>query len=384
MSNDPIPIARPLLGEEEAAAAREAILSGWVTQGPRVQAFEQAFAGRFGAPDAIAVSSCTTALHLVLHALGIHAGDEVIVPSMSFIATANCVVHAGATPVFAEVEPRYFTLDAADVARRITPCTRALIVVHQVGNPADLAPLQELATRHRLHLIEDAACAIGTEYRGRPIGSHGSIACFSFHPRKIITTGDGGMITCHDHDLAIRLRGLRQHAMSVSDLARHRSSRVSIEVYPEVGFNYRMTDIQGAVGLQQLLRLPHLLARRRELAERYARAIAAMPVLARELGPHAEPPWGRATFQSYCVHLLRPERDREALMQALLDRGIHTRRGIMTSHREAAYCAPDRPTVSLPVSEQASDRTLLLPIFPQLSDGDQDRVIAALAEALAS
>lgn len=380
----PIPISRPFLGEEEAAAAREAILSGWVTQGPRVKAFEEAFATTVGAPHAIAVSSCTTALHLVMHALGIGSGDEVIVPSMSFIATANSVRHAGATPVFAEVEPEFFTLDPKDAERRITPRTKAIMPVHQIGNPADLDAFLRLAAEHKLLLLEDAACAIGTTYRGRRIGSHGPPACFSLHARKILTTGDGGMITCHDAALAARLRTLRQHGMTVSDLDRHGSKSVIVEGFPELGYNYRLTDIQAAVGIEQLKRLPWLLSRRRELAKRYSEAIAGSEILSRWVLPHLSPPWGESTFQSYAVRLKSPPVSRHAIIEGLLARGIHSRRGIMTAHREGAYRRADGSFESLPVSEAASDGSLLLPLFPQMADTDVDRVARATEEVSGS
>lgn len=377
-----IPFARPFLGEEEASAAREAILSGWVTQGPGVRAFEEAFARRVGAGHAIAVSSCTTALHLVLHALGIGPGHEVIVPSLSFIATANAVVHTGAAPVFAEVEPEYLTLDPGDVRRRVGPRTRAVLVVDQIGNPADLDAFARLAADAGILLVEDAACAIGSEYRGRPIGSAPWPVCFSFHPRKILTTGDGGMICTSDPALAARLRTLRQHAMDLTDLERHGSRRVTFERYPEVGFNYRMTDIQAAVGQVQLGRLDDLLRRRRELAALYTGGIEASATLRGWLRPHREPPWGRANFQSYAVSLRRAPERRNSLLQALLDRGIHTRRGIMTAHREEAYRRPDGSLASLPVSERASDAGFFLPLYPQMTELEVERVLHVLSEVL--
>jgi dTDP-4-amino-4,6-dideoxygalactose transaminase len=374
-----IPIARPCLGEEEAEAARRAILSGWITQGPETAAFEEEFADYVGAPHACAVSSCTSALHLALHALGVGPADEVITVSHSFIATANAIRYCGARPVFVDVDPRTYNMDPALVEAAVTPRTRAILPVHQMGLPCDIAAILEVARRYDLPVVEDAACAIGSELRidgrweriGRP---HGVVACFSFHPRKVMTTGDGGMLTTADGALDRRFRLLRQHAMSVPDTVRHAARAVVFEDYPEVGYNYRMTDIQAAVGRVQLGRLPGILARRAAVAGRYRDALQGIDGLE---PPHV-PAGLRTNYQSYPVRVTDAfPLGRDALMQALLERGISTRRGIMNAHQEPAYAGSG--PFDLPRSESARDDVILLPLYDDLSPDDQDYVIECLS-----
>ncbi len=372
-----IPIALPLIGEEEAAAARGVVLSGWLSQGPQVAAFEREFAALVGAAHASAVSNCTTALHLALQALEIGPGDEVVTASHSFIATANCIRYTGATPVFADIDPATYNIDPAGVAEVITSRTRAILAVHQMGMPCDLASLLTLAERRGIALIEDAACAAGSEInlngRWERIGKpHGDIACFSFHPRKVITTGEGGMLTTSDarHDRMFRL--LRQHGMSVSDAVRHGASSVIFEDYVVTGYNYRMTDMQAAIGRKQLLRLPDIVARRRAVADRYRELLGDIDGLVLP----AEPSWARSNWQSFCVRL--PDAvDQKDVMQGMLDQGIATRRGIMCSHREAPY-AKEALGRSLPESERAQDHSILLPIYAQMDEADIIRVADAL------
>jgi perosamine synthetase len=375
-----IPIARPVMGDEEVAAARRAILSGWTSQGPEVAAFEAEFAGFVGAQHACAVSNCTTALHLALLAVGVRAGDEVVTASHSFIATANAIHHCGATPVFADIEAGGFNLDPAAIEAAITPRTRAILCVHQMGMPCDLGAIVELGRRHRLPVVEDAACAIGSQILcngawdriGRP---HGDVACFSFHPRKVISTGDGGMITTRLPAVDAACRLLRQHAMSLPAAARHAARRVEFETYGVVGFNYRLTDIQAAVGREQLRRVPELVAARRRLADGYRARLDTAPGLALP----TEPSWARSNWQSYCVRL--PERcGQREVMQAMLDVGIATRRGIMCSPREAAWAGLPL-SHSLRRSESAQDRCILLPLFSQMTDDEQDRVATSLRQA---
>jgi dTDP-4-amino-4,6-dideoxygalactose transaminase len=368
-----IPITKPYFGSEEPAAAKIAVESGWITQGPKVAEFERAVADYCGTAHAVAVSSCTTALHLALLALDIGPGDDVICPSMSFIASANSIRYTGATPVFADVDPRTYNLDPDAARAAITPRTKAIMVVHQIGMPVDIDRFLAIGRECGIRIIEDAACAIGSRYKGRPIGGHSEMACFSFHPRKIITTGEGGMITTNDAAYASRLRLLRQHGMSVPDTVRHAAKRVIAEEYVCVGYNYRMTDIQAAIGVEQMKKLDWIVGRRRELAARYAQALSSHPWLR----PPYVPEYAETNFQSYAVQLTdEAPIERDELMQRLLDQGIGTRRGIMLSHLEPAYaeCALSQP---LGHSERASARSILLPLFPQMTETEQDKVVAS-------
>jgi len=371
-----VPITKPFLGEEEALAAAEAIRSGWLVQGPRVAAFEEAVAAYVGARYAVATSNCTTALHLALICRGIGPGDEVIVPSFTFIATANAVLYVGATPVFVDIDPRTYNLDPAAVASAVSRRTRAIIAVDQIGLAADLDGIRDIAANHALHLIEDAAPAIGATYYGRRVGSISPVTCFSFHPRKSITTGEGGMITTDDEGLAARARVGRAHGASISDLTRHQAETVTIEEYDALGYNYRMTDIQAAVGIEQLKKLDWILSRRRFLAERYTERLADL----RGLTPPYAPPEVPHTYQSYCVRLdaaLWPPRDE--VMERLLAQGIASRRGVMAIHLEPYYTRRFGP-ISLPVTEEAARQTLLLPLYATMTEEEQDTVVTALRE----
>jgi perosamine synthetase len=372
-----IPVARPFIGAEEEQAVLEVLRSGWLSQGQRVAQFEREFAEYVGAKYAIAVSSCTTALHLAFVAAGIAPGDEVLCPSLSFIATANCIRYVGATPVFVDIDSRTYNIDPNRVEEAITPRTRAILAVHQIGLPAGLEEILEIARRRNLLVIEDAACAIGSIYCGRRIGMpHSFAACFSFHPRKILTTGEGGMITTGDEQIATRIRRLRQHAMSTSDLARHQAQSIVVESYEEVGYNFRMTDVQAAIGRIQLKRVEAFIDRRRGLAAQYT---AELGKLGWVVSP-TEPDGCRHNFQSYMVRLTKDAPvSRDELMQLLLDRGISTRRGIMAAHREPPYHNV-KWDKALRQTNAITDECIILPLFHDLTDQDQEYVIYAIGE----
>ena len=371
-----IPVMRPWLGQEEAEAAAEAVASGWIAQGPRVREFEEAFAAAIGTPHAVAVSSCTAALHLALIAAGIGPGDEVIVPSLSFIATANAVRYVGAQPVFADVDLATQNLIPETVEPHLTGRTRAVILVDQAGVPADLDAMRALCDPLQVTVIEDAACAAGSTYRGRPVGAGAALAAFSFHPRKLLTTGEGGMLTTSDGSIAARLRRLREHGMDISAADRHRSRQPVIEHYTEVGFNFRMTDIQAAIGLVQLRKLPEMVARRRDLAQRYQELLSGIPGLLTA----DDPPYGETNYQSFWM--LLPEESpvgRDELMRLFADAGISVRRGIMAAHLEPAY-ADAKP--SLPVTERLTRRSLILPLFHEMTQAQQEHVVSVVTSAL--
>jgi perosamine synthetase len=370
--SEPIAFSRPCFGEAEAEAAATVIRSGWVVGGPRLAEFERRFAALCGAEHAVGVSSWTTGAFLVLHAWGIGPGDEVIVPSLTFIASVNVIRHVGATPVFAEIDPATYNIDPADAARRITDRTRVIMPVDQLGLPCDVDAINNLARRRGLRVLDDAACAFASRNHGRPVGSLADVSVFSLHARKVVSTAEGGMIVTNDSALAERLRRLRHQGMSLSDYARHGGPPTRFESYPEIGYNHRITDIQAAIGLAQLDRLDYMLERRLVVAARYDAYFGNHPFL---IAPHV-PAGLDHNWQSYQIRL----RDgvawsRNAVMDRLFEMDVPTRRGVMASHLEPPY-RQDAP--GLPLTEATANLTLQLPIHPDLTAEQQDRVLTAL------
>ena len=392
-----IPVTKPYFDKEEEKAVIEALRSGWIVQGPKVEEFENQIAQYLKVKYAVATSSCTTSLHLALLLAGIGPGDEVIVPSLTFIATANSILYTGATPVFADIDPQTFNIDPQDVAKKITKKTKGIIAVHQIGLSADIDGIQNVINESRkwkveskstkkrsllstlysppsdIVLIEDAACALGATYHGKYTGTLGDIATFSFHPRKAMTTGEGGMITTKNKKWADRARVLRAHGMSLTDRQRHEAKTILTEEYHELGYNYRMTDLQAAIGLAQLRKFPTILKTRRRLALRYTKAFHNHPNI---IAPH-EPEGYIHTYQSYQVRLSNTKVSRETIMQRLLEKGIHTRRGVMAIH-ETHYYRKRFGSISLPETEKATRETLILPLYPQMTEKEQDYVVDSL------
>lgn len=371
-----IEFAQPFMTEADALAAAEAVRSKWIVGGPRLKKLEDVFSERTGMTYSVGVNSWTSAGFLVLHAWGIKPGDEVIVPSSSFIATANVVRHCGADPVFCEIDPDTWNIDANDIEHRISRRTKAIVTVDQLGNPCELEPILAIARRHGLKVLHDAACSLGSLYKGRPIGEGADAVVYSLHARKIVTCGEGGMICTNDGGLAGEIKLLRHQGMSVSDDMRHGNSPTNFESYPVVGYNFRITDIQASVALSQFSRLDEILAKRRELGERYENALQKISTLrSQTVLPHAVMNW-----QSYQVQLTpSATQTRNQIMNQLWASGIPTRRGVMIAHLEPPY----RPmNVKLPVTEHVEATTFQLPMHTGLPTDQQEYVISKLQQLM--
>lgn len=367
-----VDFSRPCFGREEAEAAAAVVSSGWVVGGPQLAELEQRFATLCETKAAVGVSSWTAGAFLVLKCLGIGPGDEVIVPSLTFIASVNVIVHVGATPVFADIDPTTLNIEPDDVLTRITPRTRAILPVDQLGLPCEIDRIIEIARANDLLVIQDAACSLASRYRNHPVGASAPVTIFSLHARKVVTTGEGGMIVTNDEELAERLKRQRRQGMSFSDFERHGRSPTMFESYPEVGYNFRITDIQAAIGVAQMNRLRTMLTRRREIAQRYIAALNQHPHLSPpQVPPHVVPNW-----QSFQVQLRDASPvDRNTVMERLHARGIATRRGVMATHLEPPY---RELAAHLPNTEAVALRSFQLPIFPDLADDELDYVIRAL------
>jgi perosamine synthetase len=370
--DDSIGFSRPYYSEDEARAAAAVIRSGWIVGGPELAAFEQEFATRCGAAHGVGVSSWTTGAFLTLHALGIGPGDEVLVPSYTFIASVNVIAHCGATPVFVDIDPLTWNIDPGDMEKKVSDRTRLLLPVDQLGLPCDMDAINDIAARHDIAVLDDAACALGSRNRNRPVGSLAPVTVFSLHARKVVTTAEGGMIVTDDGEFAERLRRLRHQGMSLSDFERHGLPPTTYESYPEIGYNYRFTDIQAAIGRVQLGKLDEILERRRAVAAVYVDYLSNHPLFQAPSVPDGlEPNW-----QSFQIAVREGSPvAREEVMTRLDEQGIPTRRGVMASHLEPPYRNAD---VSLPNTEAAFARNLQLPMHPGLSRSQQERIIDAL------
>lgn len=373
-----ISVMRPWLGPEEAEAVRRVLESGWIAQGPRTAEFERAFARAQGVSHGVATSSGTAALHLALVVAGIQPGDDVIVPSFSFLAIANAVTYAGARPVFADVDLITGNATAETLDAVITPRTTAVIGVDQGGTPLDLDPIRELCDRHSLALVEDAAGGVGSTYGDRPVGAGADITVWSFDQDAVLTTGEGGMLTTDNPEWAARARRLREHSLDVSAAERHESVPAALERYPEVGFDYRVTDLQAAVGLVQLGKLPEMVRRRRALAQEYQDVLSTVPGLRYV----TDPDYGRSNFQSFWIEVLPGfPLDRDELLAWLVADGISARRGVMASHRQGAYAEHSGRVRPLPVTERLTEHTLVLPVFHTMTAEEHRRVTESLQSA---
>ena len=376
---DQIPFLRPWLGEEEADAIREVVISGWVSPGPKVAEFERQIAALVGAKHAVATNAATTALHLTMRVMGIGRGDEVILPSFTCMANANAVIMAGCVPCFADIESGTYNLDPDDVERRISSRTRAIMLVDQIGMPADLDRIREIAKRRGLALLDDAATALGAKYKRKYVGGHGVPACYSFHSRKMITTGEGGMLVTDDETWADRARVLRSAGASISDFERHKAKGALTQQYFEAGYNYRLTDIQAAMGLVQLGKLPQIIEQRHQQAIVYGQLLDQVD----EIAPPFVPTYSEPAFSSYCVRV-RPgcRVTAEEIVRRMSERNVSCRRGIQPLHREPCF-AESMAGLEFPETEAAAHETFFLPIFPGLRNDQQIKVIETLKECVA-
>jgi perosamine synthetase len=373
-----LPYGRHSISEEDIAAVVEVLRSGWLTTGPLVPRFEQAVASFVGARDAVSLSSGTAALHAAMHVLGVGPGDEVLVPALTFAASANCAVYLGATPVFVDVDPDTLLLDPASAEARLTPRTRAIVAVDYAGQPCDYDALTELARRHNLALVGDACHSLGAGWGGRRVGALGALNVFSFHPVKPITTAEGGMVATDDVELARRLRVFRNHGITTDHRQREQAGSWFYEMV-ELGYNYRLSDLHCALGLSQLTKLPGWIARRQEIARHYDRLLAALP----GVRPLAVRPGLSHAYHLYVVRLEGERVDRRAVFASLRAEGVGVNVHYVPVHLHPYYRRRFGTGPGLcPVAEAAYEHILSLPIFPAMSDSDVERVVEVLGRAV--
>lgn len=376
--NKMIPITKPYFNNKEIEAVKTVIKSGWVVQGPKVKEFEKKIARFTGAKYVLATSSCTTALHSSLVALGIGPGDEVIVPAFTFAASANVVEHQRARPVFVDINPKTFNIDPLKIEKVITEKTKAIMPVHLFGLSADMGRIMKIAKKHKLFVIEDAACALGTKYRDKHVGTFGDIGCFSFHPRKPITTAEGGMIITNSKKLAQKLISLRDHGAIISDLSRHKKKGFKLSDHNLAGFNYRMTDIQGAIGVEQMKKLPFILKERKRKAVIYNRAFKNNPYFSIPFVPK----YSNHTYQSFILKIKeKGPISRDKLAKKLIENGVSSRPGTQNVPRLGYYrkkygCGSS----DFPESFRAENQTMIIPLFTDMSAREQSFIIKILNE----
>lgn len=372
-------ITEPSFNKIEIQEIQKVLDSKWVTQGPRTFEFERLFASRHQLKHAMATTSCTAALHLATMALGLGPGDEVVVPAFTWVTSAHSAGYVGAKAVFADIDLATFNLDPAALEASITSRTRAVVVVHLFGKAAPMDEIMAIARRHNLAVIEDAACAVGTVYRGQPIGAIGDLGCFSFHPRKVITTGEGGMVTTNRKDLAEKVKSLRNHGSTGPAFGADPSKPYTMATFDMLGFNLRMSDIQAAVGIAQMAKLDGLLRERRRLALRYTELLKDIRPIVLPLDDPGH------TYQSYVIRLADNDRGRRnSIMENLAAQEIQTRPGTHAVHRLGYYAAKYgvRPE-QFPKACIAEDATITLPIFPGMNEEQQFQVVTHLERSLA-
>lgn len=373
-----VPLLRPWLGKEEIDAVSEVIASGWICQGNKVDAFENGIANFVGAKFGVATNSCTQALHLCLTIKGVGIGDEVICPSFTCMATANAIHHSGAIPCFADIDEQTYNFNPESVKKVISPKTKAIMLVHQIGQPADIDSFKKIASEFNLLLIEDAATALGAKYKDKYLGANDSTACFSFHPRKMITTGEGGMIVTSDKELVRKAKMLRSTGADSSDLERHHAKGTLIQNYVAVGYNYRMTDMQAAMGLVQLKKINDIINQRAEQAKVYNNTLSEIE----EIEIPFVPKFGVHAYSSYLIRLKKNcGVSQKEFLNKMAANGVSCRIGIQPLHFEPFY-RNLFGTLSFPVTEEVAKSTVFLPIFPGMTEKEQSKVIQSIKKII--